>query len=304
MSTTGSPITVSVGEKVHLKPSSGLVSCTRGATIELQLLPGPILSLQKRQLMGLVATSLSVDASQVYEMEAVLYDTQTAAIGGMENELVFAQRLNNLCMSYCALIGLLESLDDEPSFTTGSTVRMISFFDHKEIGSVSQNGARSDFLPSILRRISRLSVAECQPPNSSSYEQMMARSFLMSADMMHGLHPNLPGKNEDSNEPLLNGGLVIKTNANMEFATTTPGIALLRTMAGYASVPLQMFVGNNNAACRGAIGPVLAAQLGVRGVDVGLAHWSMHSIRETAGVKDVAYAVRLFRTFFTRFSGC
>jgi aspartyl aminopeptidase len=272
LSTTGLPITVSVNEQVHLKPSSGLVSSTRGATTELQLLPGPTLLLQKRQLIGLVATSLSVDASQVYEVEALLYDTQPAATGGMESELVFAQRLDDLCMSYCALIGLLESLDDEPSFTTGNTVRMISFSDHKEIGSVSQGGTRSDFLPSVLRRISRPSVAECQPSNSSSNEQMMARSFLMSADMMHGLHPNLQAKDEDSREPLLNSGLVIKTDANMEFARTALAIVLLRTMANHASVPLQMFVGNNNAACRGAIGPLLAAQLGVRGVEVGLTH--------------------------------
>ncbi|GAB7352378.1 hypothetical protein MBLNU459_g2814t1 [Dothideomycetes sp. NU459] len=303
-STTGSPITVPIDEQAHLKPIGGLVSSTRGATIELQLQPGPILSLQKRQLIELVATNLGVEASQVCGIEAMLYDTQSAGIGGMANELVSAQRLDNLCMSYCALIGLLESLDDEPSFTTGSSVRMISFFDHGEIGSVSQNGARSNFLSSVLRRISRLSVAECQPPTSSPYEQMMAHSFLMSADMTHGLHPNLRGESDESSVPLLNGGLVTKMDANMKYATTASGIVFLRTIADHASVPLQMLVGNNDAACGSAIGSPLAAQLGVRGVNVGLAQWSMHSIRGTAGVKDVAYAIRLFRNFFTRFPGC
>ncbi|KAK5725421.1 hypothetical protein LTR15_003607 [Elasticomyces elasticus] len=299
--------TFPIDKQAHLKPISGLVSSTKGDPMDLQLLAPAHLSSQNRrygQLLGLVAANLGVPVGQIYEMEAILYDTQDPAIGGMNHEFIFAQRLDNLCMSYCALIGLLESLDDEPSLTTGSTVRVISLFDHEEVGSVSQNGARSDFLPSLLRRISRLSVSASQTFTSSPYEQMMACSFLISADMAHGLNPNFPEKCDDGHAPMLNGGLVIKVNANMKYATTTPGLALLRGIAEPASVPLQLFVVNNNAACGSTIGPLLAAQLGVRSADVGLAQWSMLSIRETAGVQDVAHAVNAFRAFFTRFSGC
>lgn len=302
----GSQTTVNVDKHAHLKPISGLSSHAKDASrMELQLLPTTeTCGRQYGQMLDLVAKSLSVKKDHVFEVEAILHDTQEPSTGGISNEFIFAQRLDNLCMSYCALAGLLESLDDEPSLTTGSTVRMIACFDHEEIGSLSQNGARSDFLPSVLRRISRLSVSASQTLTSSPYEQMMARSFLISADMAHGFHPNFPDKCDELHAPKLNGGLVVKVNANMKYATTMPGIATLRGIAKHASVPLQFFVVNNNTACGSTIGPMLAAHLGVRSIDVGLSQWSMHSIRETAGVKDVAHAVNCFRAFFTRFSGC
>jgi aspartyl aminopeptidase len=51
-------------------------------------------------------------------------------------------------------------------------------------------------------------------------------------------------------------------------------------------VPLQEFVNRSDLRCGTTIGPIVSTELGIRGVDVGCAMYSMHSIREMAGSED------------------
>lgn len=53
-------------------------------------------------------------------------------------------------------------------------------------------------------------------------------------------------------------------------------------------------------ACGSTIGP-LVSKIGLRTVDIGCPQTSMHSIREMAGTKDMAYLIDLFRVFFEKF---
>jgi putative aminopeptidase FrvX len=48
-------------------------------------------------------------------------------------------------------------------------------------------------------------------------------------------------------------------------------------------------------------GPIIASNVGLRTVDVGVASLSMHSIRETVGVDDISNSFILFREFFKSF---
>ena len=45
-------------------------------------------------------------------------------------------------------------------------------------------------------------------------ERTLRRSFLVSCDMAHAVHPNYSEKHESHNRPVLNGGMVVKTNCN------------------------------------------------------------------------------------------
>ena len=126
----------------------------------------------------------------------------------------------------------------------------------------------------------------------------MVRSLLVSADMAHACHPNYAEKHEDNHRPAMNQGVVIKQNANQRYATTAISTLLLREFSKIAGVPLQEFVVRNDSPCCSTIGPMLSAKLGIRTIDVGNPQWSMHSIRETCGVKDVDYAVNLFKVYF------
>ena len=250
-------------------------------------------------LIEIIAKEIDVAPNDILDFELVLYDTQKSCVGGMHEELLFSPRLDNLCMSFCSLEGLLESVSATEALEKERCIRLISLFDHEEIGSTTAQGADSNILPSIIRR---LSVLGSDDADSTAYEQSLAASFLISADMAHSIHPNYAAKYENDHKPEMNKGTVIKVNANARYATNSPGIVLLQEVARQAKVPLQMFVVRNDSSCGSTIGPMLSAHLGTRTLDLGNSMLSMHSIRETGGVYDVDHAIRLFRGFFEQYS--
>ena len=121
----------------------------------------------------------------------------------------------------------------------------------------------------------------------------LANSFLVSADMAHGVHPNYADKSEPNHKPVLNGGPVIKTNVNMRYATDADTAARFRIACADEGVPVQEFVNRSDLACGSTIGAISAAALAVRTVDVGGAMLSMHSIREQCGAHDVEMMSRV-----------
>lgn len=274
-------------------------------------------------IVEIIAEEAGVEPKDIMDFEMVLYDTQKSVVGGLNNELIFSPRLDNLMMSYCSVEGLINSLSSPGSLDKDSTIRLIALFDHEEIGSLTAQGADSNLLPAVVRRLSVLPASDS--PNSdqsydrldvdtaTAYEQTLSTSFLISADMAHSVHPNYPAKYEAQHRPEMNKGTVIKVNANARYATNSPGIVLLQEAARRAKkassspssvkegVPLQMFVVRNDSSCGGTIGPMLSAAMGARTLDLGNPQLSMHSIRETGGAHDVEHAINLFESFFENF---
>lgn len=259
-------------------------------------------------LIDIIAKEAGVTADDIADFELVLYDTQKSCLGGLHEEFIFSPRLDNLGMTYCSVMGLIGSVAAAGSLDDESAIRLISCFDHEEIGSLSAQGANSNLLPAILRRLSVVPAAPSassgsQPVSATAFEQTCSTSFLVSADMAHSVHPNYAGKYENNHHPLINKGTVIKVNANQRYVTNSPGIVLLQETARAAGVPLQLFVVRNDSSCGSTIGPMLSAKLGVRTLDLGNPQLSMHSIRETGGAYDVEHGIKLFSTFFDHYSG-
>jgi aspartyl aminopeptidase len=111
---------------------------------------------------------------------------------------------------FCAVEAIAESVSAQAFPTLEGNVNCIALFNHEEIGSVSTSGAESSLIPSLLNRLS---------PTPAALAQSIARSFLISADMGHALHPNYTSKHEDQHKPSMNGGIVIKTNAKQRYAS-------------------------------------------------------------------------------------
>lgn len=322
----------SFNKETQLFPIAGLVSAElnrQGKTEETMKKDDvdepfkPLKVLTERHhpyIVELIATEAGVEPSDLVDFEMVLYDTQTSCIGGINNELIFSARLDNLGMSYCSTVGLINSLTPSSALENESSIRLISLFDHEEIGSQTAQGADSNLLPAMIRRLSVLpSSTESESDQSydkvaesdtaTAYEQTLSTSFLISADMAHSVNPNYPAKYESDHRPEMNKGVVIKINANARYATNSPGIVLLQEVAQRAAqgnsgegVPLQLFVVRNDSSCGSTIGPMLSAALGARTLDLGNPQLSMRSIRETGGVYDVEHAIRLFESYFEHFS--
>ncbi|KDE05131.1 hypothetical protein MVLG_04473 [Microbotryum lychnidis-dioicae p1A1 Lamole] len=258
-------------------------------------------------MLHAVASSLSkslgeeVSPAQIHDFELSLFDVQPSTIGGALNEFIFSPRLDNLFSSFAAVQGLIQSVSSPTWATTSSDgrVSMIALFDHEEVGSVSAFGAESNFIESTIERVA---VALKSPSESttSAYQRALSRSFLLSTDMGHSLHPSFPERYEDLNRPLINSGPAIKTNAKQRYASNAQTTFLLRRVAAIAQVPLQEYEVRNDMACGSTIGP-LVSKIGLRTVDIGCPQLSMHSIRETAGTKDMALLIQLFEAYFENF---
>lgn len=254
-------------------------------------------------ILELIANEAKVTPTDIVDFEMVLYDTQKSCVGGLNEELLFSPRLDNLEMSFCSTMGLINSIKSSSSLDDEKSIRLISLFDHEEIGSNTAQGADSNFLPTIIRRLSVLPGFEGKvEADADAYEQSLSKSFLISADMAHSVNPNYAAKYETDHKPEMNQGTVIKINANARYATNSPGIALIEEIARRARVPLQLFVVRNDSSCGSTIGPMLSASLGTRTLDLGNPQLSMHSIRETGGIYDVDYAIKLFESFFVHYT--
>lgn len=222
-----------------------------------------------------------VEAEKVLDYELSFYDVQAPAVIGLHQDFIASARLDNLLSCYTGLMGLL----DAGEYTNS----MLVCNDHEEVGSVSTSGATGSFLKSVLQRL--CTTAE-------NYARCIDRSMLISADNAHGVHPNFADKHDDRHGPVLNQGPVIKTNANQRYASNSETSAVFRNLCELADVPVQAFVVRSDMACGSTIGPLTAAGIGIRTIDVGVPTFAMHSIRELAGRWDGYYLYRALREYF------
>ncbi|MEN8260734.1 MAG: M18 family aminopeptidase, partial [Pseudomonadota bacterium] len=240
------------------------------------------------QFASLVAAELSCDAEDILSWELNVYDTQKGAFFGPRGEYLADSQLDNLASCHAALSALLT----EDALNADATA-VCAFFDHEEVGSESAKGADGSFLPDVLERIAIATGVE-----RDGYKRALARSYLVSADMAHANQPNFPNAYEPEHLVAVNGGPVIKVNVCQRYTTESVSEAFFVRLCEEAGVPYQKYSHRTDLPCGSTIGPMTAARLGLRSVDVGNPMWAMHSIRESAGVLDHAYMTRVMERFF------
>ena len=112
--------------------------------------------------------------------------TQPAALGGALDEFIFSGRLDNLANCFCAVKALTSAdttLESEPH------VRMVALFDNEEVGSSSAMGAGGPVMMDTMKRITENLAATGGAAPHEAHVQALQKSFLVSADMAHALHP-------------------------------------------------------------------------------------------------------------------
>ena len=242
-------------------------------------------------LLGLLAAKAGVDREEIGGYDVVAADTQPARVFGADGEFFASGRLDNLSSVHAGLRALEAAAESK----TGGAIAVLAAFDHEEVGSGSRSGAAGPFLEDVLARISAGLEADAMQA-----QRAFAASFCISADAGHAVHPNYAERHDPANRPVLNGGPLLKINANQRYTTDAPGAAYWAGLCRRAGVPYQEFVSNNSIPCGSTIGPLTATRLGIRTIDVGIPLLSMHSAREMAGVNDPFQLSRAAEAFFAR----
>lgn len=216
-------------------------------------------------LAALLADHLDVRVDDILAFELMAHDVVPPALGGWHEEFIASPRIDNQLSCWAAIDALIAA--DTP----GTLV--VALFDHEEVGSTSATGADSALLATVLDEL---------------VKDPAGNSLCISADCAHATHPNYVDRHDPDHQIAMNGGPVIKVNANERYATTPLGHAIFADACDRAQVPHQVFVSRTDMACGSTVGPVTAARTGLDTVDVGAPQLAMHSIREMTGANDPA----------------
>ena len=240
----------------------------------------------KTPFMDVIAAVAKVKAEDILAHDLILYSRVPGTIWGEESEFISSPKLDDLQCAFACFRG----------FTQGQKEKYISvyaLFDNEEVGSATSQGAGSTFLANTLERLAR--------SLGYSYDEtmaMIARSFMISADNAHSVHPNHPEYADPVNRPVINGGIVIKYSAAQKYATNAFSAAYFKKLCKDHDIPTQTFTNHSDNPGGSTLGNISNTVIAMPTVDIGLPQLAMHSSYETAGVKDTAYLVDAVTKFY------
>lgn len=236
--------------------------------------------------METLAQAAKVKAADILGHDIFLYSCSPGILWGPQHEFISSPRLDDLQCAFATFRG----------FTNGKKQKDISvyaLFDNEEVGSGTAQGAGSTFLTNTISRLA-LSLGR----SYDEIQAMLAKSFMISADNGHAVHPNHGEYADPVNAPVLNGGIIIKFNASQKYSTDGYSAAVFRDLCLKADVPVQTYTNRSDIPGGSTLGNISNTKVAVPTVDIGLPQLAMHSSYETAGAKDTEYLVKAVSYFF------
>jgi aspartyl aminopeptidase len=240
-----------------------------------------------KYLINTIAEELKIAVEDVLDFDLFLYEFEKGCIMGLNNEFISSSRLDDLAMVHAGIKSLINT-------QASSGTNVMACFDNEEVGSETKQGAASELLAHILERI-----VLCLGGDREHYFRALSKSFLISADLAHAVHPNNGEKHDPVLRPVINGGPVIKVAASQSYTSDSNSSVVYEEICKKAGVPVQRFVNRSDLRGGSTIGPISSTHLHIRAVDMGSPILSMHSVRELGGVKDHYYCIKSFETFYS-----
>ncbi|WP_130810602.1 M18 family aminopeptidase [Olsenella sp. Marseille-P4559] len=243
--------------------------------------------LRKEDFDRMVAEGVGVDPEDILARDLFLVNREQPCVWGLADEFVSSPKLDDLQCAFASLEAFVAEKNTQ-------CVTVYACFDNEEVGSNTKQGAMSTLLHDTLVRVNAtLGMGE------EGYLRALSRSFLVSCDNAHALHPNHPELYDAVNRCHLNGGPVIKEAANQMYTTDAFSRAVFVALCERAGVPYQTFANRSDMAGGSTLGNLSNTQVSVHAVDIGLPQLAMHSSYETTGIRDTAWTIRALREFFS-----
>lgn len=237
-------------------------------------------------LSALLAEAAGVEESQIYGSDLFLYDPMEGRCWGPHQEYISCPRLDDLQGVFTCMKGFLSAGD----FTS---IPLLCILDNEEVGSQTKQGAASTFLADIMSRI-----LTCLGRTSQSQHEAFAKTFMLSVDNAHAVHPNHPEKSDPTSRPYMNQGVVIKYNANQKYTTDAVSASIFKKICKQNDIPYQSFLNRSDMPGGSTLGNISNTQVSVNTIDIGVAQLSMHAPYETAGAWDTDCLIRAVRAFY------
>ena len=239
------------------------------------------------KFMDIVASAAGTAPENILGHDLYLYCRTAPSVWGASGEYFSAPRLDDLQCAYCVLSAVISS-ENRRAILLGC------IFDSEETGSRTLNGADSTFMEDVIVRI-----CEALGKTESERLKLIAGSYMLSADNAHAVHPNRPEKADPVNRPSLNGGVVIKFNANQKYTTNAISAAIFRQICENAGIPTQVYVNNSDMPGGSTLGNISLSHVSVTCCDIGCPQLAMHSPYETTGIRDTEYMTEAMKAFFS-----
>lgn len=237
-------------------------------------------------LLQEIAGQLGILPEDILDGDLYLYVREKGRVLGSRGELILSPKLDDLQCVYAGLEGFVSAVSEKYA-------NVLAVFDNEEVGSGTRQGADSTFLEDVLLRIQ-----DSLGYGPSVYRQLVAGSFLISADNAHAVHPAHPEKADITNRPMLGGGIVIKYHGGQKYTSDALSAAQMKLWCERAGVPCQTFANRSDMVGGSTLGNISTAHVSLSSVDIGLPQLAMHSAVETGGSRDTAYAVAVFERFW------
>lgn len=236
-------------------------------------------------ILKIISQEAGVKEEEILDFDLFLYAREKSNYLGYNSEFFQAGGIDNLSMAHASSLALIEG--------KGENINLIFVSDNEEVGSNSRAGADSPFLAETIKRIC-LSLSD----DKECYYKALSKSFMVSADCAHALHPNYPDQADPTNYPIVNKGPVVKTAANKAYTSDGYSASIFKSLCEKADVPYQDFTNRSDKRGGSTIGPITTSHLDIAAVDVGSPILAMHSVKELGGVKDQEYAYKVFKELF------
>lgn len=262
------------------------IHMTRGGEEKSLSIQTDLQPIGDKGLYTLLAEEAGCDENDILGTDLYLYNIQEGCIAGSSESLVCAPRLDDLQCVYTALKGFEEA-------ESSSYINVLGIFDNEEVGSLSRQGAASDYLKNTL-----MDIAEALGISKGRYRAMFEESFMVSADNAHAVHPNHPEKADIVNKPKLNGGVVIKYHGGQKYTTDAYTGAYVKQICRNNNIPYQVYNNNSDIAGGSTLGNLVQGNVSIPAADIGAAQLAMHSCFETAGAEDTKWLYKFMKAFY------
>ncbi len=238
-------------------------------------------------LLQIIENETKINKDSIINFDLFAYNYEKGYLWGNQDEYISCSRLDDLECVFISKESLLSNTDD-------FNINVACFFNNEEVGSLSYQGAESDFLIKTLTRINNALSFDDETFNCA-----ISKSFILSCDNAHAVHPNDESITDRYNQVFMNKGIVIKSSAKENYISNGLSSSIVQIMCEESNTPYQFFANRSDIPGGSTLGNLSNNQVSILGCDIGLSQLAMHSSFETAGSKDIQYLYNLLNHFYS-----